>query len=88
MPLSAYAPLPASRLLYPRNAMADTSPFSGLSNWLLLRINQMFTGITSPGVVGWTVVVVVLLVVNLFGGVRVRSLGICKVGKVCSRLCS
>lgn len=28
--------------------------------------------------------VVVVLVVNLFGGVRVRSLGICKVGKVCS----
>ena len=24
VPLSAYAPLPASRLLYPRNAIADT----------------------------------------------------------------
>ena len=41
MPLSAYAPLPASRLLHPRNAMIDPLPFSGFSDWLLIRINQM-----------------------------------------------
>ena len=83
VPLSAYAPLPASRLLYPRNAIAGTPPFSGLSNWLLIRINQMSLVQLRLEWWGGTVMVVVVPVVNLFGGVRVRSLGICKVGKVC-----
>ena len=50
----------------PRSAIIDTSPFSGLSDWLLIRINQMSFVQLRLGVVGWTVVVVVVvLVVNL-----------------------